>query len=167
VISTTRLVGSAAALRIALDAKRPPMRLIAARPQRYHYVVVIGVTAEEGCAEGPAEAGHDTCNRRPVALYARVASGITTRPFLHSPELWRHVADIDSAADDSRPTREGLPPSDRMRADRHYVDLIASQDHVPPAAPWSERAFDPGRGDSSAILPPRGSRVGLTIPADA
>ena len=174
VISTTSLVGSAAALRIALDAKCPPMRLIEARPQRYHYAVAIGVDADRVLDAAPyAVAGHDTCNRRPVALYAPVASGITTRPLLHSPEFGRHVADIDSAADDSRPTRKGLPPSYRMRADRHYVDLIASHDHVPSATPWSERAFDPewhdrpGGGDSSAILTPRGSRVGLTITAGA
>jgi hypothetical protein len=43
--TTTRLAGSAAALRIALDAKRTPMLLIDVRPQRYHYVVAIGVDA--------------------------------------------------------------------------------------------------------------------------
>lgn len=44
--TTTRLAGSAAALRIELDAKRPPMLLIEDRPQRYHYVVAIGVDAD-------------------------------------------------------------------------------------------------------------------------
>jgi signal transduction histidine kinase len=37
------------------------------------------------------------------------------------------VADFDLPADDIRPTREGLPPNYRMRADRHYVDLLASR----------------------------------------
>jgi hypothetical protein len=37
------------------------------------------------------------------------------------------VAEIESQADDSRPVREGLPPNYRMRADRHYVDLLASR----------------------------------------
>jgi hypothetical protein len=71
------------------------------------------------------------------------------------------------------------------------LTLVASQDHVQPAATWAERAFDaewrdrPGGtavslgmaalqhaarvhgGDSLATLTPRGSRVGLTIPAGA
>jgi len=37
------------------------------------------------------------------------------------------VADIESQADDSGPVREGLPLNYRMRADRHYVDLLASR----------------------------------------
>jgi ParB-like chromosome segregation protein Spo0J len=38
------------------------------------------------------------------------------------------VADIDpSAVESSKPVREGLPPTYRMRADRHYVDFIASR----------------------------------------
>jgi hypothetical protein len=37
------------------------------------------------------------------------------------------VADIESQADDPRPVREGLPSTYRMRADRHYVDLLASR----------------------------------------
>lgn len=41
--SVARLAGSVAALRTELDAKRPPMLLIEDRPQRYHYVVAVGV----------------------------------------------------------------------------------------------------------------------------
>jgi hypothetical protein len=37
------------------------------------------------------------------------------------------VADIEPQPDDSRPVREGLPANYRMRADRHYVDLLASR----------------------------------------
>ncbi len=71
------------------------------------------------------------------------------------------------------------------------LTLVASQEHVQPPASWAERAFDaewrerPGGaavgvgmaalqhaarvhgGDSMATLTPRGSRVGLTIPAGA
>lgn len=71
------------------------------------------------------------------------------------------------------------------------LTLVASQEHVQPSAVWAERAFDaewrerPGGaavgvgmaalqhaarvhgGDSIAALTPRGSRVGLTIPAGA
>ena len=69
--------------------------------------------------------------------------------------------------------------------------LVVSQDHVQPPAVWAARAFDPEwhdrpggaavsvgmaalqhaarvhGGDSSATLTPRGSRVGLVIPAGA
>ncbi len=44
--SVERLPGSVAALRTELDAKRPPMLLIEDRPQRYHYVVAVGVDAD-------------------------------------------------------------------------------------------------------------------------
>ncbi len=44
--SATRLAGSVATLRSELDAKRPPMLLIEDRPQRYHYVVAVGVDAD-------------------------------------------------------------------------------------------------------------------------
>jgi hypothetical protein len=71
------------------------------------------------------------------------------------------------------------------------LTLVASQDHVQPPAVWAARPFDPEwhdrpdgaaasidmaalqhaarlhGGDSSATLTPRGSRVGLTIPAGA
>ncbi len=71
------------------------------------------------------------------------------------------------------------------------LTLVASQEHVQPPATWAERAFDPEwrdrpggaavgvgmaalqhvarvhGGESSATLTPRGSRVGLTIPAGA
>ena len=71
------------------------------------------------------------------------------------------------------------------------LTLVASQDHVLPAAVWIERAFDgewherPGGtpavlamlslqhaarahgGDAAATLSPRGSRISLTIPAGA
>ena len=35
--------------------------------------------------------------------------------------------DRENAADASRPSREGLPPAYRMRADRHYVDELTSE----------------------------------------
>lgn len=44
--SVERLTGSVAALRSELDAQRPPMLLIEDRPQRYHYVVAVGVDAD-------------------------------------------------------------------------------------------------------------------------
>ncbi len=37
------------------------------------------------------------------------------------------MADIESQADEPRPVREGLPSNYRMRADPHYVDLLASR----------------------------------------
>ncbi len=44
--SVDRLTGSVATLRAELDAKRPPMLLIEDRPQRYHYVVAVGLDAD-------------------------------------------------------------------------------------------------------------------------
>jgi hypothetical protein len=37
------------------------------------------------------------------------------------------VADFDLPAEELRPSREGLPPTYRMRAESHYVDLLTSR----------------------------------------
>jgi hypothetical protein len=88
---------------------------------------------------------------------------------------------------------EGLPAS-RITlvaglTSSRQLTLIASQDHVLPGATWAERAFDPEwcdrpggtavamamaavlraahvhAGEAIATTSPRGSRIGLTIPA--
>ena len=90
---------------------------------------------------------------------------------------------------------EGLPSSRLsvaagLTASRQLT-LVVSQDHVLPGAAWLERAFDPvwrdrpggapvvlamcalqhaaraHGGDATATVSPRGSRIGLTIPAGA
>ncbi|MGE3957801.1 MAG: hypothetical protein AB7H96_13860 [Vicinamibacterales bacterium] len=53
------------------------------------------------------------------------------------------MSDLELPGDQSRPTREGLPSSYRMRADEHYVDFLASRgtdEESPQAVP-----ADPGR----------------------
>ncbi len=65
------------------------------------------------------------------------------------------VADIDpSGVESSKPVREGLPPTYRMRADRHYVDFIASR---PPAGVERTLAISsletPGVSDVPALVP--------------
>jgi hypothetical protein len=88
---------------------------------------------------------------------------------------------------------EGLPASRitlvaGLTASRQLT-LIASQDHVLPSPAWAERAFDPEwrdrpggtavvlamsavlhaarvhGGEATAAVSPRGSRIGLTVPA--
>jgi predicted double-glycine peptidase len=49
-----RLDGSLATLRTELDAGRPPMLLIEDRPQRYHFVIVVGVDAASVRVHDPA-----------------------------------------------------------------------------------------------------------------
>jgi hypothetical protein len=64
-----------------------------------------------------------------------------TRPFFDS--------DTERA-----PAREGLPPSYRMRADRHYVDLLASRGPVGRERTLPVSAFDaPGITDVPALVP--------------
>jgi ParB-like chromosome segregation protein Spo0J len=65
------------------------------------------------------------------------------------------VADIDpSGVESIKPVREGLPPTYRMRADRHYVDFIASR---PPAGVERTVAISaletPGISDVPALVP--------------
>jgi signal transduction histidine kinase len=64
------------------------------------------------------------------------------------------VSEFESPDESIRPTREGLPPSYRMRADRHYVDLIATR-----GAAGHERMIPiasldpPGITDVPALVP--------------
>lgn len=86
--SVTRLTGSVATLRAELHAKRPPMLLIEDRPQRYHYVVAVGVDADGLLVHdptwGPARRlSWERLDARwtPTGFWlARIEPGVTTPP---------------------------------------------------------------------------------------
>ena len=54
-------------------------------------------------------------------------------PFVPARDEASGDPDVDHAPDTEAPPagREGLPPTFRMRADSHYVDLLASRAPVP------------------------------------
>src|SRR5438477_5846472 len=54
----------------------------------------------------------------------------------------------------SRVEREGLPPSYRMRADRHYVDQLISRSADAPIRMISIEQIDDGRTDAAGELEP-------------
>jgi hypothetical protein len=77
---------------------------------------------------------------KPLSDRRRSAVSDFDRIFLHKPSLVPSRdeeyddAEIDRAEAEAPPAtgREGLPPTFRMRADSHYVDLLASRAAAPP-----------------------------------
>ena len=84
------------------------------------------------------------------------------RIFLRKPEIIPSRDDdfddseLDQAADDQSPTtgREGLPPTFRMRADSHYVDLLASRAAAPPVHLLAIKDIDGARPFTDAEIGP-------------
>lgn len=89
--------------------------------------------------------------------------------FVPSPEDELDDADAGHAADDDLPAagREGLPPTFRMRADKHYVDLIASRPAAPPVhmiAVADIIGAQPAEGDGLGPLVESIAAVGVVQP---